>query len=693
VFDIVSLLPEGRPSVFDEELRRWLDADRPAVEAIRPQPVTVVDYRPHGRRDDLGEASTASTDPAEAQSPMEPQEAVDPPASGGPRESVEPEWRSFAGRLEAGAGHLCAARAAHVEQCRWAAVQARELAAFAAQRPAAVLDRPDEEVGAAAAASRAARPAALTAVSEWAVDEVMVAFGLSSVAASQLLAESVGLVEQLPATLAALQAGVIGWNHARMLTEVLSPLQPAARAEVEARLLARAGGQTVPQLRMAARRAVLRADATAAARRLAAAIRARAVRLYPGADGMGSLAATLSLPVAVACRRALQAYAEDCATPGDERTQEQRMVDCLVDLILRPGINGPVQIGLTVVAGVDTMTGGDEPGEVDGHPVPAVVVRELAHALGLLPRPEQPAEPITAELTTAEPSFVQPTTVEPGAAEPAGTEPANTEPANTEPANTRPANARPAHARPASGGGAGRVAAEELSASEAAAARLADLLGIRTTAGTALARLPQIAVVHEISGQLLALTSAAQIRRTATCRRPDCRTGVTPCTHPADGPGLGPPPATPGYAPSTALQRFVRARDRRCRFPGCRARAIRCDLDHNTPWPAGATSAGNLCCLCRHHHRLRHQAPGWTMRRLPDGGLQWTTPGGERITTHPPRYGTDDDLPPPTPPGPTANSTARAAPDAAVTPPLTARERLLGRPHPPGTIDIDPPPF
>ena len=35
------------------------------------------------------------------------------------------------------------------------------------------------------------------------------------------------------------------------------------------------------------------------------------------------------------------------------------------------------------------------------------------------------------------------------------------------------------------------------------------------------------------------------------------------------------------------------------------------------------------------------------MTRLPDGGLQWTTPGGDSITTHPPRYGSDDDLPPP----------------------------------------------
>jgi len=201
-----------------------------------------------------------------------------------------------------------------------------------------------------------------------------------------------------------------------------------------------------------------------------------------------------------------------------------------------------------------------------------------------------------------------------------------------------------------------------LSADEAAAARIAELLGLTTVAGTALAHLPTIAVVDEISGQLLALTTGAGLRAAA-----------------AAGKWLGPPPETPGYRPSRPLQRFVAARDRRCRFPGCRAPAIRCDLDHNMPWPLGSTSAENLCSLCRHHHRLSHQAPGWSMRRLPDGGLEWTTPGGDRITTHPPRYGTDD--PPPS-----------NGPPPKQVPQSTLEELVLGRPDPPG-VESDPAPF
>src|SRR5215208_6899750 len=131
--------------------------------------------------------------------------------------------------------------------------------------------------------------------------------------------------------------------------------------------------------------------AAAATQRLARAIRDRSVRLFPGQDGMASLAAVLTLPVALACRKALAAYAEECATPGDERTLDQRMADCLAELILRPGVNPPVQIGLTLVAGVDTMAGGDQPAELDGQPIPAILARELAYTLGLLPRPETPA--------------------------------------------------------------------------------------------------------------------------------------------------------------------------------------------------------------------------------------------------------------------------------------------------------------
>ena len=96
----------------------------------------------------------------------------------------------------------------------------------------------------------------------------------------------------------------------------------------------------------------------------------------------------------------------------------------------------------------------------------------------------------------------------------------------------------------------------------------------------------------------------------------------------------GRPVAADGYRPSARLARLVRARDRRCRFPGCTVAAVFCDLDHVRPWPAGPTDDTNLVCLCRRHHRVK-QRPGWHVTLATDGTATWTDPTGRVRTTHP----------------------------------------------------------
>ena len=102
-----------------------------------------------------------------------------------------------------------------------------------------------------------------------------------------------------------------------------------------------------------------------------------------------------------------------------------------------------------------------------------------------------------------------------------------------------------------------------------------------------------------------------------------------------------PPPATGEPAvigKLSALDRFLRVRDRRCRFPGCRRPVAAGELDHRVRYPDGPTSAGNMAGFCVGHHRGKHQAPGWTYAMGPDGELIVTTPTGLTASTAPPPF-------------------------------------------------------
>jgi hypothetical protein len=98
------------------------------------------------------------------------------------------------------------------------------------------------------------------------------------------------------------------------------------------------------------------------------------------------------------------------------------------------------------------------------------------------------------------------------------------------------------------------------------------------------------------------------------------------------------------YRPPAALADHVRARDVYCRAPICRRRVVDGELDHVIPYPDGPTSATNLAGMCGHHHHAKH-APGWHLRALPDGRLEWTTPTGHRYTSAPFDHRLDDHPP------------------------------------------------
>ncbi|TAJ49463.1 MAG: HNH endonuclease [Herbiconiux sp.] len=89
------------------------------------------------------------------------------------------------------------------------------------------------------------------------------------------------------------------------------------------------------------------------------------------------------------------------------------------------------------------------------------------------------------------------------------------------------------------------------------------------------------------------------------------------------------------YKVPADLRTVVILDDETCRFPGCRRRADRCDLDHTQDWAKGGeTSLANLAALCRRHHTLKHQG-GWRVRSGESRALHWTSPAGALHTTRP----------------------------------------------------------
>ena len=91
------------------------------------------------------------------------------------------------------------------------------------------------------------------------------------------------------------------------------------------------------------------------------------------------------------------------------------------------------------------------------------------------------------------------------------------------------------------------------------------------------------------------------------------------------------------YTPSRKLGHLVRARTATCPAPGCGAHAYHNDLDHTVPHPDGPTDECNIAPPCRRHHRVK-QAPGWKLEQPEPGVMIWTTPSGRTYTTRPTVY-------------------------------------------------------
>ena len=362
------------------------------------------------------------------------------------------------------------------------------------------------------------------------MDEVAAALRLSRCAAGNRLLVAVELAERLPATAAALRAGELDALKVRRIVEATTVLSDEAASAVERRVLPRAGGQTVSQLRVSLSRAVLAVDPADAETRHRRAVADRRMCLTPLEDGMAELWALLPADGAAAIRCAVDVLARRGPSSNgrgtDGRTMDNRRADALVQLAVdaldRARRRVPAS-GTGSAAAEDPPTVGDA-------------------EQGL---PDEPRPRLRAQLHVTVP--------------------------------------------------------------------VGTLLGLGGEPG-------------ELAGYgPIPASMARRLAADGTWRRI--------LTDPATGAVLD--VGRRAYVPPAALAEHVIARDRTCRFPGCRQPARRCDLDHTVPYPQGPTSDGNLAALCRHHHRLKHRT-GWRVEQPRPGVLHWTSPTGHHYRTDPP---------------------------------------------------------
>jgi len=499
-------------------------------------------------------------------------------------------------------------------QASWA--QARELAVVAelARR------RPVEDTPPAAA------PGGFPAtISEFTADEVAMALTLTARAAGAELDLALDLAAR-PATAAALEAGQIDLPKATIITSALGPLSPTHAAAAEEQVLPRAAGMTTGQLRAALRRAVLSADPGGARRRREEAEREARVEHWAEPEGTASLAGR-GLPPAAAL------------TASSRLTQ------------IAAGWKKHGAVG-----GMDLLRAHAYLALLNGHSV------DLPPA-SLLP----PAAPVPGDSPAA--SSQASSAVAPGTDGPPD--------AATLAPKSRPTAGGPATGGPAAGGSPPGPGVPGPGGPPPAAGLinltvpLTTLLGLTEMPGQAAGHGPLDAAATRLTARALAGHPATRWQITitspdgqalahGTARGPAVAMPGAGQPQPgqpgADQPGRGwtiavsAEPITtgtcghrnaePGYRPSPALQRLIRARTVTCAGPGCRRPAARCDLDHTVPHDhGGITCECNLGPACRHCHR-RKQAEGWTLKQAAPGVMTWITPAGRRYTTLPSKHPT-----------------------------------------------------
>jgi hypothetical protein len=204
---------------------------------------------------------------------------------------------------------------------------------------------------AAAMAPPAASPQEHTAREMSVVAEVACVLSVSERAAGALLAESRELTTTLPRTLAALQDGSISWQHARVMVDETTGLDPAGVAALEAHFLAPdvmdpetpgavrgcPAGELVPsRFRAKARTWRERHHPVSIETRHTRSVADRRVEYAPDRDGMAWLSAYLPAATASGIWDRTTTAARAMQGPDEDRTLTQLRADTIAAWLLVP---------------------------------------------------------------------------------------------------------------------------------------------------------------------------------------------------------------------------------------------------------------------------------------------------------------------------------------------------------------------
>lgn len=231
---------------------------------------------------------------------------------------------------------------------------------------------------------RTAQEMALTA-------EVACVLTVSERSAAALLAESATLTTGLPLTLAALRAGSISWQHARVMCDETSGLDPAGAAALEAHFLdpeapfaARGcpAGELVPgRFRAKARKWRELHHPVSIEARYRRGVEDRRLEYVPDRDGMAWLSAYVAADVAVGVWSRTTEAARALQEPNESRTLAQLRADVAADWLLAgvaEGTPSPKAQVLVTVPVLSLLGAATEPATLDGYgPVPPSIARRL----------------------------------------------------------------------------------------------------------------------------------------------------------------------------------------------------------------------------------------------------------------------------------------------------------------------------